>query len=919
MDADVILNCIDQIFRSHPELTGDSEELRKHLQQLLDENKHLRNELERFRSYVENASDTIAIFDLEGRVTYSTQNWFSQLGYELEEIVNSRIFERFMHPEDAPKSQAFFDKAVSTKKSQSGIEYRIRHKDGSWRWHTANISPILNDQGEVESIVAIARSIHQQKTAELLVRESESRLRVILDTMREGVIMVDNDDRILFINQSLCDMYGFKAGDVLGKYGFSVLVIEEDQHIILEKNKIREAGMVDDYEVRGRKMNGELIWLHISGAPLKNDEGKVIGSVGIMSDITLRRKTIDALRQSEEKFRHLFENSIAGVFQSSFNDVYLNVNPAFAKMFGYDSPQEMIRDVSSIKNIYVNPEDRENLKQILVQEGSVENYEVHLKRKDNSQIWVSLFAKLANDKTGGMIIEGTCLDITESKSLREQLLASQKMEAIGKLAGGIAHDFNNLLTVILGYSEDILEDINPDSRLYEPAEEIVKAGLRAATLTRQLLAFSRKQLIHNEEINFNNLVNNLRGIISRLIGEEVEVDIQLSDDLNYVKADPGQIEQVLINMVINAKEAMPTGGHLSIRTANELVDSSYAETHPRLHEGEYVLLSVSDTGCGMDKATLEHIFEPFFTTKTDTKSVGLGLASAYGIIEQANGVITVYSEPGRGTTMRVLLPALKLNTEARPVQYTIVPTGKGQRILVVEDEEALGRMVQRMISALGYSVECTHSSLKALQRFQNNEHFDLVVTDVVMPNMNGKELSDAILEINPQQKILFMSGFADDVIAQHGILDPSLPFIQKPFSSKTIAPIIFKLLGNAKSQLQLMIIDDEIGICKLFQRSCEKRGHRCDKACKIGDALSLVGSKQYDMLLVDMNLSDCTGIEAIRMIRQKGCNAPAILLSGMLQPGMYDNMDDLGIVRAFEKSFDNAPLLKLIEDYFQTK
>jgi len=918
MDVSAIMTSLEKLCVSKPEAIEELVTLRAELQKLLAESEDLREERDRFKSYVENANDTIAILDLEGKVIYTTENWTRQLGVNSGDVVHNRIFERYMHPEDAPRAQAFFETAIKSKESQSGFEYRIKHSDGSWRWHTANIAPILNEKGEVESVVSIARSIHRQKMAELRVRESEARLRVILDTMREGVIMVDNDDHIKFINKCLCDLYGLSAEEAIGKIGNEVLIIPEDRHIIIEKNLARLDGLVDEYEIRGRKPNGELIWLQINGAPLRNDDGSVVGSVGIMTDITQKKKTLEALKRSEEKFRHLFEDSITGVFQSSFQDHYLNVNSAFARMFGYDSPEEMINSKTDIKEFYVHPEQREALKEKVIQDGFVENFEVELRRKDGSLFWVSLYAKLRADDAGRMILEGTCIDITESKSLREQLMASQKLEAIGKLAGGIAHDFNNLLTVILGYSEDIMEDISPDSKIYDAAEEIVKAGQRAATLTRQLIAFSRKQIIHSEQININGLINNLHGIINRLTGEEYRVEFQLSEDLAPVKVDPNQMEQVIVNMVINAKEAMPQGGTLSIRTSNVLVDQSYKEYHRSIKEGKYVMLTISDSGIGMDKATLHQIFEPFFSTKNDAKSVGLGLSSAFGIIEQAGGAIIPYSEPGKGTTMKILLPAMTDSGYPASEEPSLTGVqGKGHKILVVEDEESLGKMVQKMLSSMGYRVEYTGSSLRALKRFQDGESFDLVISDVVMPQMNGKELSDAILKINPQQKILFMSGFADDVIAQHGILDPSLPFIQKPFSARQIAPIIYKLVNASQQNLRLMILDDEEGICKLFQRSSEKRGHICDKACTMSAAMRLLAEHKYDMLLVDMNLNELSGSEAIKTIRDSGCDTPIIILSGMIQPGTLDGFGDSGVIRAFEKSFDNTPILRYIENYIQ--
>ncbi|HQQ67683.1 MAG TPA: PAS domain S-box protein, partial [Candidatus Cloacimonadota bacterium] len=685
MDFAATLQSLKSLFMSKPELMQQYPDILSDLQKLEEYHQQLQFERDRLYSYIQNANDTIAVFDLEGKIIYTTDNWDRQLGYQKEDVLNQRVFESYMHPEDAPRSQAFLDSVISSKKGKTGFQYRIRHNDGSWRWHMVSLSPILNDAGEVESVVAIARCILDQKMAELQVRESEARMRVLLDTMREGVVIVDIDDHIQYANKSLCDTYGYTLDELRGKLGHQVLIIPEDQHLAVEKMEAREHGVPDEFEIRGRKKNNELIWLRISDAPLLDEEGRVIGYVGIMTDITAKHKITNALIASEEKYRRLFEDSVAGVFQSLWDDLSLSVNKAFANMFGYASPEEMVSSVTDIKKLYARPEEREELKQKLLNDGVVEHYEVELKRADGSIFWVSLYARLSKQGDGRLTMDGTCVDITESKSLKEQLLASQKMEAIGKLAGGVAHDFNNLLTVILGYTEDMLDNITPGSPLTESVEEIMKAGLKAANLIRQLLAFSRNQVIQNQEISINNLVNNLRGIISRLIGEEIEVEFQLNDDLAYVKADPGQIEQVLINMVINAKEAMPKGGKLKIRTSNQDVDATYANFHPRLQIGKYVMLSISDTGIGMDHETITHIFEPFFRTKDKCKGSGLGLASAYGIIEQAGGVIMPYSEPGKGTIMKVMLPALQIRSGASDAaRIASSARGKGQKILIVE-------------------------------------------------------------------------------------------------------------------------------------------------------------------------------------------------------------------------------------------
>ncbi|MDD2597102.1 MAG: PAS domain S-box protein, partial [Candidatus Cloacimonetes bacterium] len=352
MDFAATLQSLKSVFMSKPELMQQCPDILNYLQQLDEDYQQLQFERDRLYSYIQNANDTIAVFDLEGKIIYTTDNWDRQLGYHRKDVLNQRVFEQYMHPDDAPQSQAFLDSVISSKEGKTGFQYRIRHVDGSWRWHMVSLSPILNEAGEVESVVAIARSIHDQKMAELKVRESERRMRILLDTMREGVVMVDVDDRIQYVNKSLCKTFGYTAEELLGKHGHQMLIIPEDQKTITEKIEARECGLADEYEVRGRKKNNELIWLRISDAPWIDEDGRVIGSVSIMTDITAKHKITNALIASEEKYRRLFEDSVAGVFQSSFEDKYLNVNKTFARMFGYDSPEAMVSSVTDIKNHY---------------------------------------------------------------------------------------------------------------------------------------------------------------------------------------------------------------------------------------------------------------------------------------------------------------------------------------------------------------------------------------------------------------------------------------------------------------------------------------------------------------------------------------------------------------------------------------
>jgi signal transduction histidine kinase len=404
-------------------------------------------------------------------------------------------------------------------------------------------------------------------------------------------------------------------------------------------------------------------------------------------------------------------------------------------------------------------------------------------------------------------IRATIQDVTERKRaeeekalLQEQLRQSQKMEAIGKLAGGVAHDFNNLLTVIQGYSELILKGLNPDNRLCQDVREILNASERASSLTRQLLAFSRKQVLQPKVLDLNLHVSNMDKMLRRMIGEDIELVTLLAKDLGRIKADPGQIEQVILNLAVNAKDAMLSGGKLTIQTANVELDENYARSHIIVTPGNYVILSVSDTGVGMTPEIKERIFEPFFTTKEKGKGTGLGLSTVYGIVQQSGGNIWVYSEPGLGTTFKIYLPRIEEGTESlRPAAVSTKPLGGSETILLVEDEEMVRKLACTVLEKNGYRVLEAPNGEEALRIAQEHsaKQIHLMITDVVMPRMSGRELADCLESVRPEMKVLYMSGYTDDAIIHHGVLDPGIAYIQKPFAPDVLALKVREVLDGS--------------------------------------------------------------------------------------------------------------------------
>ena len=408
-------------------------------------------------------------------------------------------------------------------------------------------------------------------------------------------------------------------------------------------------------------------------------------------------------------------------------------------------------------------------------------YETFGLRKDGTHINIEVSAKDCLYE-GAPARLAAVRDITERKTLEEQLRQSQKMEAVGQLAGGVAHDFNNLLTAITGYSDLAIRRLKAEDPLRHHIEEIKKAGERAAALTRQLLAFSRKQVLQPKVFNINAVVSEMEKMLRRLIGEDMEFRTALASDLGSIKADPGQIEQVLLNLCVNARDAMPGGGKLTIETSNVYLDEEYASRHVGVGSGDYVMLAVSDTGCGMNDETLAHIFEPFFTTKEMGKGTGLGLSTVYGIVQQSGGNVWVYSEVGRGTTFKVYLPRVGEAAEecAAASETSALPAG-AEKILLVEDDEMVRLVAREIISSGGYTVLEADGLSEALRHCAENADIALLLTDVVMPQLNGKELAERLSALLPGMRVLFMSGYTETVV-HDGVLDRGLNFIQKPFT-----------------------------------------------------------------------------------------------------------------------------------------
>jgi len=671
-------------------------------------------------------------------------------------------------------------------KSYSEVEVKLSLLlDGreEQRWFNINTNPIsLGD--EVHVLVSM-HEITRLKMALEESRENMEVLRAFINANPETSLLLDEKGTILLANETLSKRLGRSLNDLIGCCLYDLLPEEIGRLRKANIERVFRTGLPFRFEDEREGRTYETIVY-----PIFDTEGRVsrVSVLGI--DVTERRQMQESLRRSEERFRELFNDAPVGYHEYDMEGRITEVNQTELEMLGY-SREEMVG--RPVWEFVVEEISREVVKAKLA--GALPTglpFERTYKKKDGTLLPVLITDRVLRDSEGRIIgIRSAHQDISrlkevekEMESLEEQLRQSQKMEAIGRLAGGIAHDFNNLLTVIKGYSQLSLLGFKGDDSLRGSLEEIVRASERASNLTRQLLAFSRRQVMEMKVLDLNLILRDLEKMLRRIIGEDIELITHLSEDLWRVRTDPGQMEQVIMNLVVNARDAMPEGGRLTIETANVVLDGAYARSHVSVVAGNYVMLSISDTGCGMRPEVRERIFEPFFTTKEKGKGTGLGLSVVYGIVKQSGGNIWVYSEPARGTTFKIYLPAVEEEGEGfqRREVSGEVPRGN-ERILVVEDDDSVRELTVRFLEKQGYHPLEAKRGEEALELFKTNrDSIHLVLVDVVMPGESGPELVKKLKEVSQNFKVLFMSGYTDNAIVHHGVLDKGVEFIQKPFS-----------------------------------------------------------------------------------------------------------------------------------------
>jgi two-component system cell cycle sensor histidine kinase/response regulator CckA len=643
------------------------------------------------------------------------------------------------------------------------------------------------DPGGIHRLEEKVREL-ERANQELTAREA--RLRAIVEMEPECVKVISPEGTILEMNAAGLRMLEAETLDEVADGSALRFVADPDKEAFSQLIRRALAGEVGVLEFRAVGLRGGRRWLETHATPLRDAAGRVSVVLSVSRDITARRAAEQALRESEQFARGALDGLSAHIAILDERGAIVSVNRSWTDF--------AMKQAGTLNGLGVGVNylevceragggDRElaltfahGIREVLAErtyEFAIE-YPCH---GGGEQRWfIARATRFSGAGPRRVVVSHE--NITERVQLERELLQSQKLESLGRLAGGVAHDFNNLLTVISGYADLVLADLTPGDPLCAGVEEIARAASRASTLTRQLLAFSRRQMMRMTVLNLNTVVADLEGMLRRLIGEDVTLAVSLAPDLGNVYADAGQIVQVIMNLAVNARDAMPRGGRLTIETRNVELDDAYVADHPSATPGPHVLISLSDTGVGMDEATRARAFEPFFTTKGVGVGSGLGLATSYGIVKQSGGSIWVYSEVGIGTTMKVHLP--RVNEPVRPLAPATTQRARGHEVvMVVEDEEALRVLTARQLRSIGFTVLSAHSGADALAQLeQYAADVHLLLTDVVMPDMGGRVLASRLAERRPSLKVLYMSGYTEDAVLRHGVLEDGVHFLTKPYT-----------------------------------------------------------------------------------------------------------------------------------------
>jgi PAS domain S-box-containing protein len=728
----------------------------------------------------------ILAVDSSGVIVFVNPEIERIFGYRAEELIGQTL-DRLIPPRVRTAHaghRARFVAAADSRHLGAGRDLFALHRDG----HEIPVEIALTNVERPEGTLTLASiiDITQRRQAEARSREREAYYRTILENVVDAVFVTDAAGHYLEVNPQACGLTGYTREELLQR-SVSDTYLPEERAVAVARVASAAAGKQMRLERPLLRKDGSVIRVEVGAVRLP--DGRLLST---LHDVTERHRAEAQLRESEQRFRELAEhvNEVFFVVDPQ-SWVALYVSPAYEAVSGRLRAEAYAGPYSWAQGVH--PVDRDRLlgtAREAAERGEVTAAVFRVVRPDQSIRWVRARGTAVRD-AGGRIVRlvGIAEDVTDLRRTEEQFMQAQKMEAIGRLAGGVAHDFNNLLTVITSYTQLQIDDLSPADPRRADLEEILHAAREAASLTRQLLAFSRRQVLELKVVNLNDVVSGVEKMLKRVIGEDIDLHFSPASDLGGTRADAGQLEQVIMNLAVNARDAMPMGGRLTIETANVILDAQYAAAHEPITPGPYVLLAVSDTGVGMDEATRARIFEPFFTTKEMGKGTGLGLATVYGIVKQCEGFIWAYSEPGHGATFKIYLP--RVVEPAEPVkpaaEETAIPGGS-ETVIVVEDDAAVRRAVCTLLERWGYTVIQADRPTAALEIARGMRQApDLLITDVIMPDMNGRELARKVEAQWPGIRTMYLSGYTDEAIVRHGVLESGVSFLQKPFTPEGLA------------------------------------------------------------------------------------------------------------------------------------
>jgi PAS domain S-box-containing protein len=741
----------------------------------------LLNSASEYRTLVENLGDVVMRLDRNGRYLFVNHSGALAAGIPEREIVGKTHSELgFPNPEylDSQVRQAF------TTGRLVEVEFRMElngiQRDFDWR-----LFPERDAAGEIQTVLGIARDVTE-------LRQTQLQYGTILRTATDAFCVAERSGQLVEANAALCNLLGYSRAELLKLRIQDIDAVETAEDTELHMQALASMG-ADRFETKFRRCDGSVIDVEVAANYVDDGAGKVFV---FSHDISSRKGMEEAVRKSEEKYRRIVETAKEGVWSVDADHRTTFANQAIAGMLGWAAEELSGRSILD----FMEADSAQRLREHLEHRSGSSDY--RLRRKDGSEMWAIISGSPHIDGNGeyaGALLMIT--DITERRRMEERFIESQRLESVGRLAGGIAHDFNNLLTVINGYSILMMQQMHPNDTLYSNAVEIKNAGERAAALTQQLLAVSRKQVIQPKVLDLNALIGDLQRMLQRLIGEQIQFETSLAPSLGRILADPGQLNQTIMNLAVNARDAMPNGGRLLIETANVEIDQSCREWRQEMKPGLYVRLAVSDTGVGMSPQVRAHIFEPFFTTKEKGSGTGLGLAIVYGVVKQSHGFVSVYSEPGEGTTFKLYFPRTDEPAQSLNAPDAIAIERGRENVLVVEDQRDVRGLVCDVLKSYGYTVlEATNGEEALLRSEAFTGPIQLLLTDMVMPGMTGRQLAERLLSARPEIAVLYMSGYTDQLIAKQGVLESDVNFLEKPFSPAVLAQKVREVLGAARKK-----------------------------------------------------------------------------------------------------------------------